>query len=231
MMNKKIIVTTLVLWTSHVFAVATTTQSEIHFDFKHMVILSSGVYNIKNEDDKNNGLNAEVNARKNGVLAFENYIQESCKNSNKLSLKIKDNWRNSFRSQGTEIYPNKTIVILLQANYKEIFQNSKKNNPKSFVTPDGQKIVFSLPEKISSKNISCGAIPFEYKNRTLFLIPNEQVTNPSDNNLIVSLVLNGNFLKLKNNDDAKILDSLSLLKDEKQNNSVQAISVLTGKSE
>src|SRR6185503_4498473 len=96
------------------FSIDAQAKDNIVFDYSTLSLNSIGIYNPKLEGEKT-GLNAELIARKNGIDNLEKYFESSCGGLDKSSLDVKNDWENSFHSQGTEIYSNGVLAVTLEA--------------------------------------------------------------------------------------------------------------------
>jgi hypothetical protein len=131
----------------------------ITVDFAAMQVLTSGMYKPDQDRKKSmSGLEAETAARREGILSFKAYIDNSCSGIENISAK--NGWQQTFRSQGSTLFPEGTLEISLKAPYREVFQLSASAQ-KIPTLENGSKIVFILPSSLPGSAVRCGAIALE----------------------------------------------------------------------
>lgn len=201
-------------------------KNNIVFNYSTMSINSVGIYNPKVEGEKP-GLSAELIARKNGIDNLEKYFERSCEGLDKSSLNVKNNWENSFRSQGTEIYANGVLAVTLHAQIKQIFKTSAKSK-KNIKTDEGEKIVFQIPEQIPLTAIRCGALEVNLgDNKKIHVIPLDSAPKSS---VIIHLTFNPGTSELEldpafKEKDSDIIENSTLIDNEDFSSEVLPISV------
>ena len=206
-------------------------KNNIVFDYSDMSLSSIGIYNPKLEGEKT-GLNAELIARKNGIDNLEKYFESSCDGLDKSSLDVKNDWENSFHSQGTEIYSNGVLAVTLQAPIKQIFKTSVKLR-KGIKTDEGEKISFQIPEQVPLTAIRCGTLELNLgDNKKIHVIPIDSVKLDSANKkTTIHLIFNPKTSDLELDPDFKdknndILDNSTLADSEDLSSEVLPISVV-----
>lgn len=80
-----------------------------------------GFYKPKSAEEKLSGLKAEMLARSEGKSYIAKYLKDTCGGSDKL----KENWQSAFHSQGSEIYSNGVLKILMQAKMEDVFKDGE----------------------------------------------------------------------------------------------------------
>ena len=211
-------------------------KNNILFDYSTMSLDSIGIYNPKVEGEKN-GLNAELIARKNAIDNLEKYFENSCDGLDKSSLNVKNDWENSFRSQGTEIYANGVLAVTLQAPIKQIFKISSKSK-KVLKTDEGEKIAFAIPDHIPLSSIRCGTLQLNLgDNKKIHLMPTDSIASTSTNVKTIHLIYNSKNSNLEldpafKTKDNEILENSTLADIEDISSEITTISVaLKGKNE
>jgi len=144
----------------------------ITFDFTSMQVFTSGLYKPSEERKSASGLEAETAARREGILFFSNYVESSCSGIDNVSAK--NSWQQVFRSQGSTVFPEGTLEILLRAPYSDVFQlSSVAQAPHK---EDGSKVVFVLPSSLPGSAVRCGAMVLELgQGKSAYIVPKKKV--------------------------------------------------------
>jgi hypothetical protein len=89
--------------------------------YKDGIISSFGLYNQSHEG-KISGLDAEVVARSEAMEYLAQYFKKTCKADSDL---LAADWKKKFHSQGSVIYPDGALKVLLEAKIKDIFPDGE----------------------------------------------------------------------------------------------------------
>ncbi|APJ04744.1 hypothetical protein [Silvanigrella aquatica] len=204
-------------------------ENKISFDFAKMSISTYGA-SSPNQNDKNSGLLAEVNARKLALTNIENYFKASCQKIEKKQIGTKPGWNNYFHSQGSEIYSNGVVKVTLAAAMRDIIkppatspnkfvyyvdkaQNEKVTEDKSDKnSPPKKKIAFSMMFSLPGNSVQCGAAILDVgvSNKKVMIFPTKVVSS-AIGLTVVKLVYDGKSeLKGATPDDINIIKNSSL---------------------
>lgn len=175
-------------------AFAKTVENRLNYDFTQGVVNAYGIH--KPTTDAKNGLQAELEARKEGIRFATEQIQKSCGDDSKLV----DGWKNNFKSLGSTIYPKGVLEIELSTTFKDVFvsyKNSKVQTPK---TAEGDVIALKLPP-VAPSQVSCGTIKIKSESQTYYIIP-IAMTQTDAPLKTISLSMNDNALSVPASESA-----------------------------
>lgn len=89
--------------------------------YKDGVISSFGLYS-QSQGGKISALDAEIVARSKAMEYLAQYFKKTCgADSNLLDI----DWKKKFHSQGSVIYPNGALKVLLEAKIKDVFPDGE----------------------------------------------------------------------------------------------------------
>jgi hypothetical protein len=135
------------LWGFHAFA-QSQNSSRLSFGYGSKVANFYGVYSPKPGVPAKNGLDAELEARAEGIKNLETHLDQKCEQTPADSIQLQSGWKKSVRSLGSDIFKNSTLKISLAINIRDLF---KRKDPTLFLPIDTEAdFAFHLP-----------AIPFE----------------------------------------------------------------------
>lgn len=89
--------------------------------YKDGVISSFGLYN-QSQGGKISGLDAEAVARSEAMEYLAQYFKKTCEADSDL---LAADWKKKFHSQGSVIYPNGVLKVLLEAKIKDVFPDGE----------------------------------------------------------------------------------------------------------
>ena len=130
----------------------------VSYDFLSRQITVYGLYVPKPEEAKG-GLAAELEARQNGIAVLGAHLDKACEGGSE-NPRLSSAWKTSLRSQGSEIYANGVLKIILTASLKEVYKEFGSPKIKGFKTPEGEAIAFRLPS-LPQSAIGCGTVKVE----------------------------------------------------------------------
>lgn len=169
-------------------AIAKTVENRLNYDFVQGAINAYGIY--KPSADSKSGLQAELEARKEGIRFAAEQIQKSCGDESKLV----EGWKNNFKSLGSTIYPKGVLEIELSTVFKDVFVSHKNSKVQSPKTTEGDVIAIKLPP-IAASQVFCGTIKVKSDSQTFYIIP-VALTKTDAPLKIVALSMNDNALSL-----------------------------------
>lgn len=142
-------------------ASADSKEQNITYDFGNKQMIVHGYFAPANAQIKRSGLDAEMDARRDGVSALTDHLGKSCGlkegESNTAGKDLRSGWNSALRSQGSEIYSNKALRIILTANLREVFSLYNNAKTKALQTPEGESVFFRLP-KMPAQAVRCGLV-------------------------------------------------------------------------
>jgi hypothetical protein len=103
--------------------------------------------------EKRTGLEAEIVSRRNGIEALGGQLKKICKETS-----LSSNWKDLVRSNGSEIYLDQTIKILLIGKLSEVITATKDVAATQIVAADGKPLAFRIPAAIPLAGTQCGAV-------------------------------------------------------------------------
>jgi hypothetical protein len=103
--------------------------------------------------EKRTGLEAEIISRRNGIEALGGQLKKICKDTS-----LSSNWKDLVRSNGSEIYLDQTIKILLIGKLSEVITATKDVAATQIVAADGKPLAFRIPAAIPLAGTQCGAV-------------------------------------------------------------------------
>lgn len=153
---------TCLLTSTHAIGAPKSVQNRVVYDFNQGNVMVYGVYSPSpDNNEKKSGLQAELEARKEGVQTVADHL-EACTKETKRALT--SNWRNSLKSLGSTIFPKGILEIELSAPMREIFQ-SKTSGVTIPKTTEGEDVAFKLPA-LPSNAAPCGVARISRDSRT-----------------------------------------------------------------
>jgi|GEM_PF-637874 len=186
-------------------------DTKVFFDFSGKQVQFYGVY-TPGKDKKRGGLEAEIAARRNGIIHLNSQILNSC--GKNLDGKGDDSlaspkWQGSVKSQGSEIFANGVLKISLVAPIKEVLKENAAKKPSSLKTTDGAPLALKIP-KLPVSALSCGVITINVGGRSFKINPLSGSTESGAK--VVNLALDGSSsLKPAANSDTDLLERSSLV--------------------
>lgn len=103
--------------------------------------------------EKRTGLEAEIISRRNGLDALGSELKKICKETS-----LSPNWKELVRSNGSEIYPDRTIKILLIGKLSEVITATKELSEAQVLSAEGKPLAFRIPGAIPLAGTQCGAL-------------------------------------------------------------------------
>ena len=176
------------------FSIFAADKEPILFNLSTMNMIVTGSYS---DDGKRGGLTAETEARNNAISFARGFIEQSC-------LKPLDNWRQAFRSDGSEFFPNKKIKVSLLAPTKSLFNYQNKIDSPSLKTKSGQAVVFRFPKYVPASAFSCGVLKLKLAGTVYDVVP--RITSLSDAKIIEVIDYGHNVFQVKDGDDTFLRD-------------------------
>jgi hypothetical protein len=194
--------------TTLAYSVARGAPSDVvTYDFLAKQMTVHGLY-VPKEGDVKTGLAAELEARQNGIAALGNHIGKVCEGGTANAM-LAANWRQSLRSQGSEIFSNGVLKIILTASLKDVYKPFGSSKVKSLKGADGGNIVFRLPT-LPQSVISCGAVKADILGKTFLAAP--VLVGKEDGMKKVKLLLGGGgVLKVSSPEDNALLENAKFL--------------------
>lgn len=178
-------------------------SEDVTYDFLSKSLTVRG-YHVPKEGEKKSGLAAELDARTNGVATLGGHISKTCEGGTGSKLLASD-WQRSLRSQGSEIFANGVLRIILTASLKDVFKGYGSSKAKALKTPEGQPIVFRLPS-LPQGTISCGMVRIEFDGKRYEAAP-VALGEPGEGAKVVNLLLgSGGLLKVSSPEDVSLLE-------------------------
>lgn len=191
--------------TTLAYSVARGAPSEsVSYDFSAKQLTVHGIYMPKQGEVKT-GLAAELEARQNGIAALGNHFAKVCAGGT-ANENLVENWRSSLRSQGSEIFSNGVLRIILTGSLKEVYKPYSSNKVKTFKTPEGTNIVFRLPA-LPQGMITCGAVKADIVGQKFMAAP-VFVGKDGSAKKINLLLGAGGVLKVSSPEDNGLLESV-----------------------
>jgi len=183
-------------------AALASTLDDVTYDFVSRSLTVRGYY-VPKQGDAKSGLAAELEARQNGVTALTRHLGKVCEGGTDNSH-LASGWQRSLRSQGSEIYSNGVLKIILTSDLDKVFKGYSVARAKKLRTPEGEPIVFRLPA-LPQGSISCGSANFEFAGKKYAVSP---VALPVEAGARrVNLLLGaGGVLKVSSPEDVSLLE-------------------------
>lgn len=190
--------------TSLAYSVARGAPSDgVTYDFLSKQMTVHGLYVPKPGETKN-GLAAELEARQNGIAALGDHLGKVCTGGTS-NANLTSNWRQSLRSQGSEIFANGVLRIILTASLKDVYKPYGSSKAKALKAADGGSIVFRLPA-LPQGAITCGAVKADILGKKFLAAP--VLVGADEGVKKVNLLLGGGgVLKVSSPDDNALLEN------------------------
>ena len=103
---------------------------------------------------RQNGLEAEILARRNGIEFLQNEFQAHCNNTT-----VKPNWQDTVKSLGSEIYADHTFKIILAGSISDLIESP--GSQAELLTADSQSLVFRIPTAVPFSSTRCGVLTLQ----------------------------------------------------------------------
>ena len=172
-------------------AQSTPISSSLSYNFETKSIV---VYGVHSATRGKTGLDAELAARQDGVNVITQYLEKSCSSADSNSPKsnksksLSDNWQRAVKSQGSEIYANGVLRIILVAHLREVFKKYNSTKPLMIENDEGKSVVFQLPT-IPPDSVHCGMLKLAVSPRQIVNIIPLPVNSGDQEIKIVKLTL------------------------------------------
>jgi hypothetical protein len=138
------------------------TEERVLYDFGGHNLLIYGIYSAKLHGKKN-GVEAENSARREGKQALTDHLTSICQASSfgsdwQEQLWLRKDWSPSvLTSLGSEIFPQATLLIRLQASFSSIFSQYPPAKVDPIQNTAKESFVFKVPP-VPSTLLSCGTV-------------------------------------------------------------------------
>lgn len=186
-------------------------EGKIVYDFYHGSLLVYGVFRPENDTAKKNGLQAELEARKEGVRIATEHLAKVCPKADS-GERIAGDWRSSLKSLGSVIYPKGVLEIELSAPLKDVFKPLKNTRVTLPKTPEGEDIAFKIPT-VPATTTRCGTIKLTAEGKSVQIFP-LGVTRSDTPFKVVSLSLTSDgSLQPATAEDAALLQKSQFMQD------------------
>jgi hypothetical protein len=166
-------------------------DTAITFDFQGRQIQFYGIYTPSKSNQKAQGLDAEIVARRNGIAHLTSFLTNSCagaQSGQDSENSASPSWQGVVKSQGSEIYSNGVLKISLVAPIKDVLKETVKKKSQSLKAKDGSPLALKLP-KVPASVLKCGMLSLTLGGRTVALNP---LSGSSDSGAkVVNLSLDG----------------------------------------
>jgi hypothetical protein len=141
---------------------------DVRYDFANKTLTVYGFFSPK-QGEKKEGLAAEISARAGAVATLSQALSKECTGPLQ-TLQPGANWQRALRSQGSEIYANGVLKIILTASLREVFKPHGSHKSKLAKTPQGETLVFELP-LLPAGIVQCGTVGLNFDGKTLRASP------------------------------------------------------------
>jgi hypothetical protein len=137
-------------------------EERVLYDFAGRNLLIYGIYSAKLHGKKN-GIEAENSARREGKQTLTDHLTSVCQASQlgsdwQESLRLRKDWSPSvLTSLGSEIFPQATLLIRLQAPFSSIFSQYPSAKLAPVQNTAKESFVFKVPP-IPAALMSCGTV-------------------------------------------------------------------------
>jgi hypothetical protein len=187
-------------------------DTKITFDLQGKQIQFYGVYAPGSSGSRAQGLDAEIAARRNGIIHLNTFLVSQCagKSTDQSSEKTSSPaWQGVVKSQGSEIFANGVLKISLVAPMKEVFKDTVKKKALRLKTSDGVPLALRFP-KVPARALKCGLVSLNIGGRTVEVNP-LSVSSESGAK-VVNLSVDGFQLKPSGAAELALLENSNLVK-------------------
>jgi hypothetical protein len=185
-------------------AAETKSDNKITIDFSSRQVQFFGIYSPE-LSGKRAGLDAEIAARRNGIMNLNARLKSSCGNT-EASASSGPDWQGSVKSQGSEIYSNGVLKISLVAPMREVFKDVARK-PSTLKTKEGKPIALRFP-KLTLANFKCGLLNVNVAGKTVALNP---LSSSSESGAkVVNLEFDGNALRPASAAEVALIETSNL---------------------
>ncbi|MBM3382453.1 MAG: hypothetical protein FJY29_08440 [Betaproteobacteria bacterium] len=179
-------------------------DSKITVDFSLRQVQFFGIY-APYQGGKKGGLDAEILARRNGIMNLSTRLKGSC-GSAESAQTSNPGWQGSVKSQGSEIYSNGVLKISLVAPLREVFKDIARK-PATLRTKEGNPIALRFP-RLTLASFKCGLLSVNVAGKTVNLNP---LSSSSESGAkVVNLELDGSALRPTSAADVALLENSNL---------------------
>ncbi len=177
------------------------TEAEVTHDFLGKQIRVHGYY-APQQGERKSGLAAEIEARQNGVSRLSDHLAKACA---KEDGRILEDWKAALRSQGSEIYSNGVLRIILTANLKDVYKPFVAGKSKVPKTAEGTPLVFRFPA-VPQAAVTCGTVKIEFQGKKLTVAP-VAMGAAAEAKVVKLLLGSGGVLRVSSPEDNALLES------------------------
>ena len=152
---------------STVLTLAANAQSDlkISLDLRNFRVLFYGTYAPKSVEAAKTGLQAESQARSNGIFTMQRYMNSNCNKSQ--GLNASGTWKQGLSSLGSEVYPNGVLRIHLRSRMERILQTGGA----TAFGPEDKTHVFCVGNRVSLPEKSCGILNISLNGKKYRFLP------------------------------------------------------------
>lgn len=149
----------------------------VTIDFGKQSLSLEGVYK-RPKGEVRSGLDAELEARRDGIARLREVLEKSCQASG-MENQIAPDWQAVFRSQGSVIHPDHTLRLMLQAPIKSLFKDLPGGAPIALKGKTGKPLVLKVGP-IAAAETACAYLTLKVgaTNAKIFLAPAQGVQDP-----------------------------------------------------
>jgi hypothetical protein len=196
----------------------------VSYDFLSKQMIVHGYY-VPKQGETKTGLAAELEARQNGIEVLGRHIGKACADGT-ANPRIASGWKGSLRSQGSEIFSNGVLRIILTANLKDVYRTFGSSKARNLKTPEGESIAFRLPS-LPQGAISCGTVKVELFGKKYAAAP-VLLGDDAGAKTIGLLLGGGGVLKVSSPEDASLLEKAKFSEEALSEGDVLALPVVGG---
>ena len=178
---------------------AATQQTTLKINMSNMSFQVKGIYS--NPQKNKNASVMEIDARNQTINNLRPILLgEECGNV----VKFSEDWRSSFRSEGSDFYPNGYLELKLIAPIKKVFDYQGKIEQSTFKTQNSQPIAFRIPAYLNQDQFECGLLKIKIGSETYQAYPTTAGAT-AGGQVVIDLVAKGKVFVPKNEIDEKML--------------------------
>lgn len=179
-------------------------DTKITFDLSSRQVQFFGIYS-PDQGGKKAGLDAEIAARRNGIMNLSARLKGSCGGA-EATQSTGPSWQGSVKSQGSEIFSNGVLKISLVAPMREVFKDVART-PSTLKTKDGSPIALRFP-RLTLANFKCGLLSINIAGKSVSVNP---LSSSSDSGAkVVNLEFDGSALRPSSAADVSLLENSNL---------------------
>lgn len=183
--------------------------TKVNFDFVSRQVIFYGLFTPEG-DGKQDGLSAELLARRDGIAHLTSKLQDSCSELPAAAGAIRPSsnggWISSVRSQGSEIYANGVLKISLMAPVREVFKEFPATS-LALKSKSGAPLSIRFPI-ISIDKIKCGKLSLSVGARKIDVNPFLVSKDAAEKT--VRVVYRGDTFVPATPEDSKLLEESNL---------------------